>query len=240
MLQWYNDQKEKEGAVRMIFCVEDDSSIRDLMQYTLNSAGFETQGFSCAEELYEALKGSIPELILLDIMLPGENGLSVLKKLRTQSRTSHVPIIMATAKGTEYDKVIGLDSGADDYLVKPFGMMELISRVKAVLRRSMPKSSEDTLQIGNLLLKKDSHTVFADGKKITLTLKEYELLSEFMSNIGYVFSREQLLQSVWGADFSGETRTVDVHIGTLRTKLDSCGDYIQTVRGVGYKMDVEK
>jgi two-component system alkaline phosphatase synthesis response regulator PhoP len=144
---------------------------------------------------------------------------------------------MTTAKGTEYDKVIGLDSGADDYLAKPFGMMELISRVKAVLRRSAPKNSADILQIGNLVLNKDTHTVLADNNKIVLTLKEYELLSTFMSNIGYVFSREQLLHCVWGSDYSGETRTIDVHIGTLRTKLGSCGNYIQTIRGVGYKME---
>ena len=161
------------------------------------------------------------------------------KILRAQSRTSGIPIIMATAKGTEYDKVIGLDSGADDYLAKPFGMMELISRVKAVLRRTEPKSTADILQIGNLVLNRSTHTVLADGNKVVLTLKEYELLSTFMSNIGYVFSREQLLGEVWGADFTGETRTVDVHIGTLRTKLGFCGDYIHTVRGVGYKMEEE-
>ena len=221
----------------MIFCVEDDASIRDLMQYTLNSAGFETKGFSCAEELYEALRNDIPELILLDIMLPGENGLSILKKMRTQTRTCNIPVIMATARDTEYDKVIGLDSGADDYLAKPFGMMELISRVKAVLRRTAPKNTADTLKFGNLVLNKDTHTVLADGNKIVLTLKEYELLVTFMSSTGFVFSREQLLMKIWGADFSGETRTVDVHIGTLRTKLGSCGDYIRTIRGVGYKME---
>lgn len=224
----------------MIFCVEDDTSIRNLMQYALDSAGFEVQGFSCAEELYNGLHNNIPDLILLDIMLPGEDGLSILKKLRMQSRTSSIPIIMTTAKGTEFDKVVGLDSGADDYLAKPFGMMELISRVKAVLRRTAPKSSADVLQIGNLVLNRDTHTVLADGNRIVLTLKEYELLSTFMSNIGYVFSREQLLQCVWGADFTGETRTVDVHIGTLRTKLGSCGDYIQTIRGVGYKIEEER
>lgn len=224
----------------MIFCVEDDTSIRNLMQYALGSAGFEVQGFSCAAELYGALRNSIPDLILLDIMLPGEDGLSILKKLRTQNSTSSVPIIMTTAKGTEYDKVVGLDSGADDYLAKPFGMMELISRVKAVLRRTAPKNAADVLQIGNLVLNRDTHTVLADGKKIVLTLKEYELLSTFMSNLGSVFSREQLLQSVWGGDFTGETRTVDVHIGTLRTKLGPCGDFIQTIRGVGYKMEEQK
>ncbi len=221
----------------MIFCVEDDTSIRDLMQYTLNTAGFETRGFTCAEELYDALRETVPELILLDIMLPGEDGLSVLKKLRSHNRTSYVPVIMATAKGTEYDKVIGLDSGADDYLTKPFGMMELISRVKAVLRRAAPRNAADVLTAGNLTLNRDTHTVLADGDKIELTLKEYELLAVFMSNVGYVFSREQLLGSVWGADFTGETRTVDVHIGTLRTKLGSSGDLIKTVRGVGYKME---
>lgn len=223
----------------MIFCVEDDTSIRDLMQYALQSAGFETQGFSCAEELYKGLCSTIPELILLDIMLPGEDGLSVLKKLRTQSRTSGIPIIMATAKGTEFDKVIGLDSGADDYLAKPFGMMELISRVKAVLRRTTTQSSADVLRIGDLVLNRETHTVTAYGNKVVLTLKEYDLLVKFMSNIGYVFSRDQLLQSVWGTDFIGETRTVDVHIGTLRTKLGPCGIYIQTIRGVGYKMEEE-
>lgn len=221
----------------MIFCVEDDKSIRNLMQYTLNTAGFETQGFPCAEELYEALQNKTPELILLDVMLPGEDGLSILKKLRAQSQTSDIPIIIASAKGTEYDKVVGLDSGADDYLEKPFGMMELISRVRAVLRRFAPKSIAEVLQTGRLVLNKDTYTVFADGKKVALTLKEYELLSALMSNVGYVLSREQLLQCVWGADFTGETRTVDVHIGTLRTKLGACGNRIQTVRGVGYKME---
>lgn len=220
----------------MIFCVEDDTSIRDLMQYTLNAAGFETQGFSCADELYDALRGDAPELILLDIMLPGENGLTILKKLRSQSRTCDIPIIMATAKGTEYDKVIGLDLGADDYLTKPFGMMELISRVKAVLRRTTPKKVQDVLQVGDLVLNRDTHTVLAGGSKVVLTLKEYELLATFMSNVGYVYTRDQLFQSVWGSDFAGETRTVDVHIGTLRTKLGSQGEHIQTVRGVGYKM----
>ncbi len=224
----------------MIFCVEDDASIRDLMQYTLNAAGFETRGFARAEELHDALREDIPELILLDVMLPGESGLSVLKKLRAQSRSSAIPVIMATAKGTEYDKVIGLDSGADDYLVKPFGMMELISRVKAVLRRTAPKDAADIVQIGELALNRDTRTVLAAGNKVVLTLKEYELLSTFMSNIGYVFSREQLLRTVWGSDFRGETRTVDVHIGTLRAKLGPCGDYVQTIRGVGYKMEDER
>lgn len=223
----------------MIYCVEDDTGIRNLMQYALTSAGFETTGFSCAEELYEGLRNNIPELILLDIMLPGEDGLSILKKLRTQSRTIDIPVIMTTAKGTEYDKVIGLDSGADDYLAKPFGMMELISRVKAVLRRTAPQNKSDVVQFGNITLNRETHTVTSSGEKVILTLKEYELLSTFMNNPGYVFDREHLLRAVWGSDFTGETRTVDVHIGTLRTKLGECGDYIQTVRGVGYKMENE-
>ncbi len=221
----------------MIFCVEDDAGIRDLMQYTLNSAGYETAGFSCAEELYPALREQLPELILLDIMLPGEDGISILKKLRGLSRTADIPVIMATAKGTEYDKVIGLDNGADDYLAKPFGMMELISRVKAVLRRAVPRSKPDVLQVGELVMNTGTHTVTADGRRVALTLKEYELLHCFMQAPGLVFSREQLLSTVWGTDFTGETRTVDVHIGTLRTKLGACGDRIETVRGVGYRME---
>ncbi len=221
----------------MIFCVEDDTSIRDLMQYALQTAGFETLGVSCADELNEALRSKKPDLILLDIMLPGEDGLSILKRLRRQSGTADIPVIVVTAKGTEYDKVIGLDSGADDYLVKPFGMMEFISRVKAVLRRTEQKEPEEILQVGEIMLNKSTHTVFSCGNNVSLTLKEYDLLEMFLRNPRLVFSREQMLQSVWGADYAGETRTVDVHIGTLRTKLGPCGDYIQTVRGVGYKME---
>lgn len=224
----------------MIFCVEDDAGIRDLMQYTLNSAGFETRGLSCAEELYRALCEQTPDLILLDIMLPGEDGISILKKLRNQNTTLDIPIIMATAKGTEYDKVIGLDYGADDYLTKPFGMMELISRVKAVLRRSAPKSMNKTIRFKDLLLDTGAHEVTINGEKINLTLKEYDLLLTFMRFPGMVFTREQLSQNVWGTDFIGESRTVDVHIGTLRTKLKSYGDFIETIRGVGYRMGKPK
>lgn len=224
----------------MIFCVEDDAAVRDLMQYTLNSAGYETAGFSSADELYQALREKTPELIILDIMLPGEDGISILKKLRNQSPTADIPVIMATAKGTEYDKVIGLDNGADDYLAKPFGMMELISRVKAVLRRVIPKSRQDILHIGNLVMNTGAHTVAADDEKIALTLKEYDLLQTFMLHPGLVFTREQLLKTVWGTDFTGETRTVDVHIGTLRTKLGLFGNYIETIRGVGYRMEEPK
>ncbi len=222
----------------MIYCVEDDSAVRDLMIYTLKASGYEAEGFTDGKELYEALAMKIPELIMLDVMLPGEDGITILKKLRNQSATLNVPVIMATAKGTEYDKVIGLDSGADDYLAKPFGMMEMISRVKAVLRRTAPKEQPvRLLKIGSLELNLNEHTVTADGMRIQLTLKEYELLKKFMENPGRVFTREQFLSSVWGADFVGETRTVDVHIGTLRTKLGTCGEYIRTVRGVGYRME---
>lgn len=219
----------------MIFCVEDDSSIRDLMIYTLNASGFEAHGFADGAELFDALERSMPRLILLDIMLPGDDGITVLKRLRATPETADIPVIMATAKGTEYDRVIGLDSGADDYLCKPFGMMEMVSRVKAVLRRSAPARQDNTLRAGELLLDPDAHTVTVSGEQIELTLKEYEMLKYFLKNPGKVFSREQLLSAIWGSDFLGETRTVDVHIGTLRTKLLTCGSFIETVRGVGYK-----
>lgn len=221
----------------MIFCVEDDSGIRDLMIYTLNSAGFETKGLADGAALFSALKTQTPQLILLDIMLPGEDGISLLKKLRSNASTAGIPIIMATAKGTEYDKVIGLDLGADDYLAKPFGMMEMVSRVRAVLRRVQPEASTQILHHGGLALNVGEHTVSAGGKPVKVTLKEYDLLRLFLERPGMVFTRDQLLQRVWGTDFSGETRTVDVHINTLRAKLGSWGDLIQTVRGVGYRME---
>lgn len=221
----------------MIFCVEDDAAIRDLMLYTLTSAGFEAEGFSESTVLWAALAEKTPELIMLDLMLPGEDGISILKKIRSQTATADIPVILATARGTEYDKVFGLDLGADDYLAKPFGMMEMISRVKAVLRRAAPQKKARTLRVGELTMNVGEHTVEVAGKRVTLTLKEYELLQKFMENLGLAFTREQLLQSVWGADFIGETRTVDVHIGTLRTKLGACGEYIETVRGVGYRME---
>lgn len=221
----------------MIFCVEDDAAIRDLMLYTLTSAGFEAEGFSESTALWAALAEKTPELIMLDLMLPGEDGISILKKIRSQTATADIPIILATSRGTEYDKVFGLDLGADDYLAKPFGMMEMISRVKAVLRRAAPQKKARTLRVGELTMNVGEHTVEVAGKRVTLTLKEYELLQKFMENLGLAFTREQLLQSVWGADFIGETRTVDVHIGTLRTKLGACGEYIETVRGVGYRME---
>ncbi len=221
----------------MIFCVEDDDSIRDLMIYTLHSAGFEAEGFPDGAGLLDALQTETPQLIMLDIMLPGEDGISVLKKLRHQSSTADIPVIMATAKGTEYDKVMGLDLGADDYLAKPFGMMEMVSRIRAVLRRTAPRDTDPLLRIGRLELNPSTYTVFAGENRIQLTLKEYKLLRTFMENPGRVYTRDRLLEIVWGLDFTGETRTVDVHIGTLRTKLGECGDYIETVRGVGYRME---
>ena len=220
----------------MIFCVEDDVGIRDLMIYTLNSAGFEARGWNCGDELFDTLRDEKPQLIMLDIMLPGMDGIEILKRLRENTATADIPVIMATAKGTEYDKVIGLDLGADDYLAKPFGMMEMVSRVKAVLRRTEQKNIVKILRVGTLTLNTGEHTVFVDGDRIQLTLKEYEILKRFMENLGLVFTRDQLLESVWGSGYIGETRTVDVHIGTLRTKLGPCGDYIETVRGVGYRM----
>lgn len=222
-----------------IWCVEDDESIRDIEVYTLNSTGFEAKGFTCAADFFEALKTDMPNLILLDIMLPGEDGVSVLGKLRDDKRTASVPVIMATAKGMEYDKIQSLDLGADDYLVKPFGMMEMVSRVKAVLRRCSAASGvQHILKLGGLIVNLDERTVYADEERVALTFKEFEILKLFMSNPGIVFTRERLFAEVWGEDFIGETRTVDMHIRTLRQKLGSYGDMIETVRGVGYRMEV--
>ena len=223
----------------MIFCVEDDAGIRDLMIYTLNASGFRAVGFENAREFYAALADDTPELIMLDIMLPGEDGISILKRLKADARTADIPVIMATAKGNEYDKVIGLDLGADDYLAKPFGMMEMASRVRAVLRRSgRAAEKQQMIRVGGLEMNLGEHIVTADGIRIQLTLKEFELLHTFMTSPGRAFTREQLLSSVWSEDFLGETRTVDVHVGTLRQKLGACGKYIRTVRGVGYKLEV--
>lgn len=223
----------------MIFCVEDDAGIRDLMIYTLTASGFEAEGFADAREFFAAMRTARPELVMLDIMLLGEDGISVLKKLRADPATAELPVIMATAKGNEYDKVIGLDLGADDYLAKPFGMMEMASRVRAVLRRSGKTADvkPQLVRIGGLEMNLSEHTVTADGCRVQLTLKEYELLHTFMTSPGRAFTREQLLSSVWCEDFLGETRTVDVHVGTLRQKLGRCGSYIRTVRGVGYRME---
>lgn len=218
----------------MIFCVEDDSSIRELLVYTLKNTGFDAEGFIEGNELFLALSKQIPELILLDIMLPGMDGIEILKRLKSNKATKDVPIIMLTAKGTEYDKVIGLDNGADDYVTKPFGMMELISRIKAVLRRVQSKKEIGYLTCGEVTLNVEKHFVKAAGNQIQLTLKEFEVLRLLMENRGVVLSRDILLERIWGYDFDGETRTVDVHVRTLRQKLGESGQIIETIRGVGY------
>ena len=221
----------------MIYCVEDDLSIRELMLYALRASGFEAEGFGDGAGLFTALGQTRPQLILLDIMLPGMDGIEILKKLRSDPATADIPVVMASARGTEYDKVLGLDLGADDYLAKPFGMMEMVSRIRAVLRRSAPVQKSPMLALGQLTMDTASHTVTSGGVRVTLTLKEYDLLKLFLSAPGRVFTREQLLEQIWGTDYMGESRTVDVHIGTLRTKLGGCGEYIRTVRGVGYRME---
>lgn len=220
----------------MIYCVEDDKSIRDLIVYALGSGGFEAAGLCDGKELFLSLSKELPDLILLDIMLPGEDGISILKRLRASVRTKEIPVIMLTAKSAEYDKVLGLDSGADDYITKPFGVMELISRVKAVLRRVGPKERNPQLTVGDVTIHVDKHQVLARGKEITLTLKEFELLRYLMENVGLVLTRDKVLETVWGYEYEGETRTVDVHIRTLRQKLGECGGMIETVRGVGYRI----
>lgn len=227
---------QTERVEAMIYCVEDDTAIRELMVYTLKASGFEARGFADAKDFWDAVDSEVPGLVLLDIMLPGEDGITVLEKLRNRADTRAVPVIMASAKGTEYDKVTGLDRGADDYLAKPFGMMEMVSRVRAVLRRSAAPQDDKTLRSGNIELNIGEHRVIANGIDVQLTLKEFELLRLFMENPGHVFSRESLLSRIWGEDFIGESRTVDVHIGTLRAKLGEAGDSIETVRGVGYRM----
>lgn len=220
----------------MIFCVDDDSTIRDIEVYTLNQTGFDAKGLADAYELFDALKTETPQLIILDIMMPGMDGIEALQKLRENRDTCKIPVIMATAKGTEIDKIQGLDTGADDYLVKPFGMMEMVSRVKAVLRRYVSDTQSDTISFGKITLNDKEHTVKIDGEKITLTLKEYELLKIFMRNPGTVFSRDKLLFEIWGVEHTLESRTVDMHIKTLRQKLGSEATHIETVIGVGYKM----
>lgn len=220
----------------MIYCVEDDDNIRELVIYTLETTGLKARGFVDGAAFMEALAFDTPELILLDIMLPGDDGLELLKKLKSSSKTKDIPVIMVTAKGSEYDKVVGLDSGADDYVTKPFGMMELVSRIKAVLRRSGKAEDRMDMETAGVHVNVKKHEVTVDGKEITLTLKEFELLEKLMRNQGIVLTRDQLLTEIWGYDFDGETRTVDVHIRTLRQKLGAKGDIIQTVRGVGYRM----
>ncbi len=224
----------------MIYCIEDDNGIRDLIVYTLTASGYEAKGFADSSEFWTAVKQEIPTLILLDVMLPNEDGISILKKIRSDKKTAEIPVIMETAKETEYDKVVALDLGADDYLTKPFGMMEMVSRVRAVLRRTSKEEIKQDLKLNELEINTSRHIVYVNKNEVYLTLKEYDLLKLFMENIGRAFTRDQLLSSVWGTEYVGETRTVDVHIGTLRTKLGSAGDYIKTIRGVGYRMEEEK
>ena len=221
----------------MIYLVEDDDSIRELVIYTLQTTGFQAKGFACAKDFWEEMKKEMPRLVLLDIMLPDEDGLTILKKLRESGHTARLPIIMLTAKGTEYDKVVGLDSGADDYIPKPFGMMELVSRIKALLRRAEPEQKAGAHQVGPISVDLSKHSVKVKGEPVTLTFKEFELLCYLMENEGIVLTRDQLLSKIWGYDFDGETRTVDVHIRTLRQKLGVASSYIETIRGVGYKME---
>lgn len=222
----------------MIWCVEDDASIRDIEIYTLRATGYEAQGFPDGESFFAALKIEQPDLVLLDVMLPGEDGLAILQRLREEPALARIPVIMATAKGMEYDKIQALEMGADDYLVKPFGMMEMVARVKAVLRRAGTKP-DGRLRFESLVLDPVEHAVTADGEPIVLTLKEFELLRLFLANPGGVFSREQLLARIWGQEYTGETRTVDVHIRTLRVKLGRYGEHIGTIRGVGYRWETD-
>lgn len=224
----------------MIWCVDDDNTIRDIEVYTLTQTGFEARGFADGVSMLNALKEEKPRLIVLDIMLPGMDGTEVLRQIRSNPETRQIPVIMATAKGTEMDKIQGLDSGADDYLVKPFGVMEMVSRIKAVLRRYEPRESQDVLTVGKITLRDSERMVTVEGEKKSLTYKEFEILKLFMSNPGIVFSRDNLLKQIWGMDYLGESRTVDMHIKTLRQKLGSAGAYIETVIGVGYRMEAKQ
>ena len=220
----------------MIWCVEDDASIRDIEVYALRSTGFEAEGFEDGTSFWEALRTQRPELVVLDVMLPGIDGLELLRRMRADAKLADIPIVMATAKGAEYDRIRGLDLGADYYLVKPFGVMELVSCVKAVLRRCGAKTT-DQLRADGLVLDETEHTVTVDGERVALTYKEFEMLRLFLSHPGTAFSRDQLMADVWGTDYCGETRTVDMHIRTLRQKLGPYGERIETVRGVGYRME---
>ena len=221
----------------MIWCVDDDNTIREIEVYTLTQTGFEAKGFADGLSMLEALKTEQPELIVLDIMMPGMDGIDVLKVIRSKPETQRIPVIMATAKGTEMDKIHGLDTGADDYLVKPFGVMEMVSRIKAVLRRCEPAEVGDILKVAEITLNDKEHTVSVNGEKVALTFKEFELLKMFMSNPGAAFSRDKLLSEIWGIDYLGESRTIDMHVKTLRQKLGESGKRIETVIGVGYRME---
>lgn len=224
----------------MIWCVDDDNTIRDIEVYALEATGFTARGFADGISMLEALKTEIPELIVLDIMMPEKDGMEVLREIRSNPDTRRIPVIMATAKGTEMNKIQGLDSGADDYLVKPFGVMEMISRIKAVLRRCLPSETEGKLSVGEITLSDEERFVTVNGEKISLTYKEFELLKRFMRNPGIVFTREKLLSEIWGIDYLGESRTVDMHIKTLRQKLGDAGKRIETVIGVGYRLEGKK
>lgn len=220
----------------MIYLVEDDSSIRELIVYTLNSTGLEAQGFGKPSLFWKAMEREEPALVLLDVMLPEESGIEILQKLRENPKTEKLPIIMATAKTSEYDKINGLESGADDYIAKPFSMMEMVARIKALLRRVEYTSNETEYTIDNLYVCPEKHIIRVDGDEVALTLKEFEMLCLLLRNRGIVLTRDQLLNKVWGYSFDGESRTVDVHIRTLRQKLGSAGDIVKTIRGVGYKI----
>ena len=223
----------------MIWCVEDDSSIRDIEVYALTSTGFDARGFEDGDRFWDALQKEQPNLVVLDVMLPGKDGVTLLKMMKGSEQFRDIPVIMATAKGSEYDKIQSLDMGADDYLVKPFGIMEMVSRVKAVLRRCRPVKETTLLKLDGLVLNPDEHTVSVDGQRVVLTYKEYELLHLFLSQPGTAFTREQLLSAVWNTDYLGETRTVDMHIRTLRQKLGEYGNAIETVRNVGYRLEAK-
>ena len=221
----------------MIWCVDDDNTIREIEVYTLEQMGFEARGFSDGMSMLDALKDEVPKLIILDIMMPGMDGLEVLSKLRSIEEYKSIPVIMATAKGTEMDKISGLNSGADDYLVKPFGVMEMVARVNAVLRRTTKDNSADAIRVGGIVLKEKEHKVIASGENVELTNKEFAILKLFMQNPNVVFSRDKLMSEIWGMDYIGETRTVDMHIKTLRQKLGKAGGQIKTVIGVGYRLE---
>ena len=221
----------------MIWCVEDDASIRDIEVYTLSSTGFDARGFEDGVSFWAALQTEKPDLVVLDVMLPGVDGIELLQRMKASAELRTIPVVMATAKGAEYDKIRGLDLGADYYLVKPFGVMELVSCVKAVLRRCQPEKAVHLLRSGGLIVDLNAHTVTVDGARVALTYKEFELLRLFLSHPGMAFTRDQLFQEIWGMDYCGETRTVDMHIRTLRQKLGPYGRRIETVRNVGYRME---
>lgn len=230
---------KQKGEKSVIYLVEDDSSIRELVVYTLNNSGMEARGFHTPSDFWQAMEQEIPQLIMLDIMLPEEDGLQILRKIRANRQWKAIPVMMLTAKGTEYDKVLGLDAGADDYVPKPFGMMELLARVRALLRRTGAQEPPAEFAVGPLYVAPARHVVKVNGEDVSLTLKEFEVLKMLLENQDVVLSRDKLLNQVWGYSFDGESRTVDVHIRTLRQKLGPAGELIETVRGVGYKIGAQ-